>query len=94
MALSMEQSQKQVLSQKMIQSVTMLQMSAQELSEYIKEESLGNPVVDLEYPVLENGDQERIKKLEWLAGLDEQNRAFYRYDKEDAEENSGMNNLA
>ena len=76
MALSMEQSQKQVLSQKMIQSVTMLQMSAQELSDYIKEESLSNPVVDLEYPVFENEAQERIKKLEWLAGLDEQNRAY------------------
>lgn len=93
MALHMEQSQKQVLSQKMIQSVTILQMSAQELTDYIKEETLSNPVVELEYSVPENKEQERIKKLEWLAGLDEQNRSFYRYDKEDAEENDGIDNL-
>ena len=40
--------QTQVLSQKMIQSMEILQMSCQELNEYIKEVALENPVVDIE----------------------------------------------
>ena len=29
-------------------------------------------------------DEMRLRKLEWLSNLDEQNRAFYKYDREDA----------
>lgn len=50
MALSLEQSQKQTLSQKMLQSVGILQMTAQELNEYANELMLENPVVDLAEP--------------------------------------------
>ena len=50
MALSLEQSQKQTLSQRMLQSVGILQMTAQELKEYANELMLENPVVDLVEP--------------------------------------------
>ena len=74
MKTSLEQSQKQVLSQNQIQSVTILQMSAEELSEYIREMALENPVAELREPVPEDRQQDLIRKLEWLENLDEQNR--------------------
>lgn len=86
MSLQQKQSQKQILSQKMLQSVEILQMNAQELTDFIKELSLENPVVDMEEAVFEDKTEERIKKLEWLAGLDEQNRTYYQYDKDDSED--------
>ena len=76
----------QSLSQKMIQSVNILQMNVQELSSYIEELSLENPMVELPQETPNDADEMRLRKLEWLSNLDEQNRAFYRYDREDADE--------
>ena len=45
MELKMELSQKQVLSQHMVQSMEILQMSAQELEGYIEKLALENPVI-------------------------------------------------
>lgn len=87
MKTSLEQSQKQALSQNQIQSVTILQMSAEELSEYIREMALENPVAELREPVPEDRQQDLIRKLEWLENLDEQNRTYYQYDKEDSDKN-------
>jgi RNA polymerase sigma-54 factor len=70
----------------MLQSVEILQMNAQELTEYIRELSLENPVVDIEEDVSENKAEERVRKLEWLASLDEQNRTYYQYDRRDNED--------
>ena len=75
MRVELVQSQKQTLSQNMIQSVEILQMSSMELADYIKQE-------------------ERLKKLEWLTGLDEQNRAYYRYDQEDEDKDNYLNNIS
>lgn len=61
MALSLEQ--KQTLSQRMLQSVGILQMTAQELKEYANELMLENPVVDLVEPETNNQksiDEERM----------------------------------
>ena len=91
MDIQLTQVQRQVLSQKMIQSVNILQMSAQELTEYIKKIALENPLVDLEEPEQEDKNQERLKKLEWLANLDEQNRVYYRREYEDSDANDIMN---
>ena len=38
--------------------------------------------MDLDEHMPENKQEDRLKKLEWLAGLDEQNRAYYRYDQD------------
>ena len=96
MGLQLEQSQrqKQVLSQQMIQAVQILQMNMQELTEYMKKEVLDNPVVEIEKAEMPDPREDRIRKLEWLASLDEQNRSFYRYDREAIEENNGLNNLS
>lgn len=71
--------QTQVLSQKMIQSMEILQMSCQELNEYIKEVALENPVVDIEegYEVPDKAS-DLVKKLEWLDSIDERHRIYYR----------------
>ncbi len=94
MEVKLEQAQKQIISQKMIQSVNILQMSTQELSEYIKEVCLENPVIDFTDGEVNQKDEERIRKLEWLANLDEQNRSYYQYDRDDAENDTGINNVA
>ena len=53
---------KQTLSQKMIQSVGLLQMNSQELSEYISELSLENPMVELESEAPADEQEMRIRK--------------------------------
>lgn len=78
MEIKLEQSQKQYLSQEMLQSVKILQMSSQELTEYVDRLALENPMLDLER---EETDRILLSKLEWLANLDEQNRIYYQRDK-------------
>lgn len=88
MELKMEMSQNIVLSQKMIQSTEILQMSALELEKYIKDLAMENPVVDLEERTNEPvpGD-ELTRKLEWLDSSDEQNRVYYSSDYNEDEKN-------
>ena len=78
MDLKMEVTQTLGLSQRMIQSTEILQMSAQELDTYLKELAVENPVVDIEEKFDKSRESERDaelqKKLEWLASSDEQNR--------------------
>ena len=64
-ALNISQNLKirQTLSQKMIQSVGLLQMNSQELSEYISELSLENPMVELESEAPADEQEMRIRKL-------------------------------
>ena len=63
MGIYSEQSQKQGLSHKMLQSAEILQMNAQELTELMKELSLENPVVEIEDAMPEDKAKERIQKL-------------------------------
>ena len=81
MDLKMEVTQTLGLSQRMIQSTEILQMSAQELDTYLKELAVENPVVDIEEKFDKSRESERDaelqKKLEWLASSDEQNRVYY-----------------
>ena len=83
MKLRQIQEQKQILSQKQQQSVAILQMNAAELSDYIKETALENPVMDLEERMQDNQWEEKLKKLEWLMSLEEQNKVPYTYDREE-----------
>jgi len=78
MELKMEMSQNLALSQRMIQSTEILQMSSQELDVYIKELAVENPVIDIEddYQVPDK-EYDIRKKLEWLKSSDEQNRVYY-----------------
>ena len=81
MGLKMEMTQNTVLSQKMIQSARILQMSSSELDTYIKELALENPMVDLEEPgMVSSQEDDWRRKLEWLSATDEQNRVYYSSD--------------
>lgn len=64
MRLELRQKQKQILTEKMIQSVEILQMTSQELKEYVNEVMLENPVVELDEHVKENtGTEDKTGKL-------------------------------
>lgn len=78
MGLELKVSQVQKISQNMIQQVNVLQMSSQELNAYVKELSMENPIMELDEPEPDNQDKERLRKLEWLSDMDEQNRIYYR----------------
>lgn len=91
--LTQNQRQTQILSHQMIQSVEILQMNGQELTDYIKEMALENPMMEIQQADSGNEDEMRLRKLEWLSSLDEQNRAFYKYDREDTEDNGLLNNV-
>lgn len=84
MDLVLNTSQKLVLSQRMLQSTEILQMSSQELLEYIKKLSVENPVV--EYEEKNETDDEKYdllrQKLEWLNSCDDRNRFYYVKEKE------------
>lgn len=84
MELVLEQKQTQSLSYAMIESVRILQMTRSELMEHINELSLENPLLDIEAePGVPAQDvSEGLKKLEWLAGFDEQNKSYYYQDYE------------
>lgn len=88
MELSLQLQQKQVLSQKMQQSVEILQMNALALSEYAKDLAEENPLLEWseENEPLENRGEKLLQKLEWLEEADEQNRSFYRMEHEQEEQ--------
>ncbi|WP_317854983.1 RNA polymerase factor sigma-54 [Chakrabartyella piscis] len=87
MELSLQVEQKQILSQRMQQSVAILQMNTISLSEYIHEVAETNPLLDLQEDsgVLVAKNEKVLDKLEWLAESDEQNRNFYHAEQEDAQ---------
>ncbi len=77
MALELKQEQKQLLSQKMIQSASILQMSAADLEEYLNEQSLENPVIDLVHKEPEKTEEQESETYQWISSHDEQNRYLY-----------------
>ncbi|MFP3156188.1 RNA polymerase factor sigma-54 [Lachnospiraceae bacterium ZAX-1] len=81
MKIQMEMNQQLVLSQKMIQSAQVLQLSAQELKTYIEEMALENPTIDLIDAEPPTTKAEEIKrKLDWLEQVNDNNRVSYSND--------------
>lgn len=72
MRLELQQKQKQILTEKMIQSVEILQMTSQELKEYVNEVMLENPVVELDEHVNENTGTESIEERQQQTSAKEQ----------------------
>ena len=70
-------SQQQQVSQKLIQSVNILQMSAEELDGWLAEMSLGNSVMELTKKQPEEYGQKNAEKYQWISSHDEQNRYLY-----------------
>ena len=84
----LELSQKQILSQHLIQSMEILQMSTQELEVYLEKLSMENPVIEIENASSEEmGERETMlaRKLEWLESTDYQNKVYYREDSSDSD---------
>lgn len=77
MELSLKTEQKQILSQKMIQSAEILQMTAVQLEEYLNERVLENPVLELTEKTPESFDKGELEKYQWICAHDEQNRYLY-----------------
>lgn len=72
MRLELQQKQKQILNEKMIQSVEILQMTSQELKEYLNEVMLENPVVELDEHVNDNTGTESIEERQQQISAEEQ----------------------
>ena len=66
MDLKLQVKQTQTLSQRMIQSAEILQMTSQELNTYINELALENPVIDIVEPPTAEEQRESIEQQEWL----------------------------
>lgn len=80
MDLKMDINQKQILSQHMVQSMEILQMSTQELEAYIENLAVENPMIEFKASHSMQEDTRQIKmqqKLEWLQAADPQNKVYY-----------------
>lgn len=81
MDLKLEARQIQALSQRMIQSAEILQMTAQELDTYINDLALENPVIDIVEPA--SSSQESIEQQQWLNSFNEENYYLYQRQNND-----------
>jgi len=98
--LTLSQTQKLVMTPELRQAITILQLSAQELDEYIEQELLENPLLDLNEDIPKNEDsvdklqQKDSDTIDWedyfqdCADLD-----FMRFPREKKEEESGFENF-
>lgn len=93
MELTTTQQQRQILSQQMIQSAGILQMTVQELYTYLQETALENPVMEIRIPSAsgENPEftsclhQRSIEEYRGLSASDECNRYLYQQQEQDGE---------
>lgn len=72
MAIELQLKQNQALSQRVIQSVKILQMTSQELEQYVNEIALENPAMDVKEP-----PKESIEQQQWLNSLHEENHYLH-----------------
>lgn len=71
--------QKQALSQKMIQSVRILEMGADEMEAFLNDMAESNPLIDLEREIPEK-EEDSKGRLEWERQNDFQNASYYSAD--------------
>ena len=83
MDLKLQVKQTQTLSQRMIQSAEILQMTSQELNTYINELALENPVIDIVEPPTAEEQRESIEKQEWPKSFNEENYYLYQRQNND-----------
>lgn len=86
MELSMKQAQHQTLTPRMELSVRILQMDSLQLTEYIKDVMMENPVLDME-PPKESGEALALKKMQWLEDQAHRERENVGYYADDEDEN-------
>ena len=83
MDLKLQVKQTQTLSQRMIQSAEILQMTSQELNTYINELALENPVIDIVEPPTAQEQRESIEQQEWLNSFNDENYYLYQRQNND-----------
>lgn len=83
MDLKLQVKQTQTLSQRMIQSAEILQMTSQELNTYINELALENSVIDIVEPPTAQEQRESIEQQEWLNSFNEENYYLYQRQNND-----------
>ena len=83
MDLKLQVKQTQTLSQRMIQSAEILQMTSQELNTSINELALENPVIDIVEPPTAQEQRESIEQQEWLNSFNEENYYLYQRQNND-----------
>ena len=83
MDLKLQVKQTQTLSQRMIQSAEILQMTSQELNTYINERALENPVIEIVEPPTAEEQRESIEQQEWLNSFNEENYYLYQRQNND-----------
>ena len=88
MNLVLGTTQKLLMSQNMLQSTSILQMSTPELMEYVNRLTEENPVLE----VKKDFEDEQVfnalkRKIDYLDSSDEQNRIYYSEERDDEEEN-------
>ncbi|MDD3253845.1 MAG: RNA polymerase factor sigma-54 [Lachnospiraceae bacterium] len=82
MQFELQMKQTQALSQRMLQSVKILQMTAQEMELYVNELSLENPAMDVR-----EKSGESIEEQQWLNSLHEENHYLYQRQNNDDDYN-------
>lgn len=90
MDLKLQVKQTQALSQRMIQSAEILQMTSQELNTYINELALENPVIDIVEPPAGNQQKESIEEQQWLNSFNEEN--YYLYQRQNNDDDYDFKN--
>ena len=85
MDLKLQAKQTQVLSQRMIQSAEILQMTSQELNTYISDLALENPVIDIVESKSGETKKESIEQQQWLNSFNEENYYLYQRQNNDDE---------
>lgn len=87
MELAMKQVQHQVLTPQMELSVRILQMDSQQLTDYIKEVMLENPVMEIEQPYNPDSKEEvALRKLQWLEDQTRKEKENVGYYDEEADD--------
>lgn len=74
------------ISQEMVQAVSILQMTAWDLKQYVQEAMLENPVIELDETIKKQENDDAIRKLEWLENGDYQNKVYYQQEMEESSE--------
>lgn len=90
MDLKLQMKQTQTLSQRMIQSAEILQMTSQELNTYINDLALENPVIDIAEPASDQRPQESIEQQQWLNSFNEEN--YYLYQRQNNDDDYDFKN--
>ena len=83
MDLKLQVKQSQILSQRMIQSAEILQMTSQELNTYVNDLALENPVIDIVEPAAGDDQKESIEQQQWLNSFNEENYYLYQRQNND-----------